>query len=181
MNTAEQFWANTTLDPSTGCLNWAMSVKSNGYGQVSFRPLTGHGNSVTAHRIAWALAKNNGRMPPPGTVVHHRCENKRCVNPDHLQLLEDKTHRHLHAGTGCRIHGLADWKIRPPLPSGRNKGGVCRICDRDYQRVYQKFMYHKRCAEKLAAAGKVEEAAARLAYAQEIRGTVEWPAVIRAG
>ena len=35
---------------------------------------------------------------PKGTQSHHKCRNKRCVNPDHIQPLSPQKHGEIHGG-----------------------------------------------------------------------------------
>ena len=77
---------------SDGCWPWrGARISATGYGFV------GHGRDrVVAHR--WVYERLIGPIPE-GADLHHRCENKICVNPDHLEPLTRSEHmkRHRHA------------------------------------------------------------------------------------
>lgn len=75
-----RFDAKVRRDAS-GCWLWIGSVGSHGYGQ--FASVHGHGPLAT-HRYAWE--RRHDRPVPCGMMVLHRCDVKRCVNPDHLFL-----------------------------------------------------------------------------------------------
>lgn len=61
----------------TGCWEWQGNVDSHGYGQTLYL-----GRRIGAHRFAYLLLV--GEIPA-GLVLDHRCRNRLCVNPDHLE------------------------------------------------------------------------------------------------
>lgn len=68
------------VDESTGCWVWQRSCGSSGYGL-----LRRNGKNTVAHRHYWQEA--NGRPVPTGMCLDHLCRNRKCVNPDHLEVV----------------------------------------------------------------------------------------------
>lgn len=67
-----------TKREANGCLEWQGPMGNSGYGQTKWRRVY-----FSAHKFSWTLHKG---AVPDGLFVCHRCNNKRCVDPDHLYL-----------------------------------------------------------------------------------------------
>jgi hypothetical protein len=63
-----------------GCWNWTGAINDDGYSMLKVTE-SGVSRLVYVHRLALHLA---GRPVPEGLTVDHRCRNRRCVNPLHL-------------------------------------------------------------------------------------------------
>lgn len=73
----KRFWSKVDIRGSDECWNWQAGGHA-GYG-------TWHsGRQEYAHRSAWMIA--NGQCIPDGLVIRHKCDNKLCCNPAHLEL-----------------------------------------------------------------------------------------------
>jgi hypothetical protein len=66
------------------CINWSKGCTTAGYGET-FRD----GKVRYAHRLAWEA--EHGPIPD-GLTVHHLCENRRCINVAHMELLRRDDH-----------------------------------------------------------------------------------------
>lgn len=66
-----------------GCWIWTASRDKDDYGQVAVG--MGKGRIKRAHRIAYELY--TGESIPDGMELDHTCHIRRCVNPDHLEVV----------------------------------------------------------------------------------------------
>ena len=76
------------------CIDWWGSVRPDGYGYIIVQ-----GKHERAHRFIWRECF--GEMAA-GTVLHHKCHNKMCVNPEHLEPHSRADHNRVHGADVTR-------------------------------------------------------------------------------
>jgi len=69
----------SVYDPRTGCRVWTARKGETGYGQVRWGK-----KLYQAHRLAYEAVAG---AIPPGSVIHHKCGNRACVQVAHLQAV----------------------------------------------------------------------------------------------
>lgn len=100
----EHFWNNVARTET--CWNWTAGLTYKGYGF-----LTLDRKQFRAHRYSYEL--HNGPIPK-GMLICHRCDNRRCVRPDHLFLgtTQDNTADRHNKGRTLVIRGENHWRSR---------------------------------------------------------------------
>lgn len=120
---ADRFWAK--VHKGEDCWEWTASLLDEGYGQFwDYR-------CIQAHRYSWIL--HNGPIPK-GLWVLHRCDNRKCVRPDHLFI-------------GTRQENMDDM-VAKGRSASRTKNAMARLTEEAINDIRQRQQSSRELAEK---------------------------------
>lgn len=81
----DRFNEKFVIDSTTNCWNWIGKPRDDGYCLFSVgSKKDGSMHDVYAHR--WSYEHFIGDIPD-GYTIDHKCRNRRCVNPNHLEAV----------------------------------------------------------------------------------------------
>jgi hypothetical protein len=128
--TIEEYLTKRSKRHESGCIIWVGSKTWGGYGTAKWRDQ----NTIvatTAHRAAYQAFVG---PIPDGLEIDHKCKNRLCINPDHLEAVThyENVQRSSVAGrTHCKYGHLFD-RMNTFIKSNGMKS--CRACNARRQR-----------------------------------------------
>jgi hypothetical protein len=121
----ERFEAKYKIVES-GCWEWQASFHSGGYGQININK-----RPIGAHRISYELYK--GEITDNLWVLH-KCDNRKCVNPDHLFLGTQKDNMQ-----DAKSKGRTKPQSTCPSYNSYARGCRCDGCKKIRKESYKKY------------------------------------------
>ena len=144
----ERFLLQTYHCPITGCWIWCGEILPNGYGRLMVK-----GRKTVAHRWSWEY--KNGAIPQGLEIDHFVCENRRCVNPDHLRPASSRENT-------LRSNNMASRNLAKR---------VCPVCGGDFSlRKDGRSRFCKKCAYQR---NRINNWARKFAFNTEPHGSLE--------
>ena len=130
----ERFWDKVEKEgpymPNTLTRCWVWQRADDGYYGEFHTAVDGKPTTKSAHVVAWQYC--GGPRPTRQFPLHHICENKLCVNPEHMAMLKASGHGIMHTMKLVMYCPNGHEMNKENTSVGPTNGRlVCRICDRE--------------------------------------------------
>ena len=118
----DRFWASVNM--TRKCWEWSGNIDAYGYGRF-----WSDGKNYRAHRVSLML----DGLDPSGMIVDHICRNRKCVNPQHLRLVDARTNTiensdSIPARRAAQTHCKLGHPLIPENLTSRKSFRECRTC-----------------------------------------------------
>ena len=102
----QKIYRKVEIDLESGCHILKCGLGAGGYPRITIE-------GIRIRAFIYIYEKATGTIMEEGFHLHHKCENKKCINPQHLQKITIAEHRALHPMERCPITGRLIGKLKP--------------------------------------------------------------------
>lgn len=128
-NISQRFWDK--VEKTESCWNWTAYKDRDGYGHFKTDKISHY-----AHRFSYELFKNK---IPQDKELDHLCRNRKCVNPNHLEVVTHKENmlrgESIQTKNAQKTHCVNGHEFNEENTYvWKNNNRRCRVCNRNVKR-----------------------------------------------
>lgn len=83
----QRLLGSAAIDPDSDCWLWRGQISNSGYGKIMLSTANGRAME-SAHRASYLAFVG---PIPDGTFIRQSCGNRLCINPEHLEVVLEKS------------------------------------------------------------------------------------------